>query len=107
MISLTLVAASPVYYQAPLYRLLAADPALDFQAIFASSAGLRPFDDDYGRPVQWDVDLTSGYQHTFLRRAEANPIGGGFFTFRDPDIIRLLRQRRSDVLWLHGYNSLT
>src|SRR6185437_14644796 len=72
-----LLAAAPMYYQAPLYRRLAADDRIEFQAVFASSAGERPHDAGYGTPVSWDVDVLKGYPSQFLKRASTNPLGGG------------------------------
>lgn len=107
-IRLALVAASPIYYQVPLYRLIANDPRIDFTAIFASSGGVRPAEMGFGKPTKWDVDLLSGYRSVFLRRAAINPIGdGNFFTFRDLDVVRTLWEGNFDVLWLFGYNYLT
>lgn len=104
---LGLLAAWPVHYYAPLYRLLAADPRLDFTAIFASDVGLRAGDLGYGSPVKWDVDPIEGYRSTFLRNAHSNAHGGGFLTLRDWDIVSEIRRQRFDALWLHGYNYLT
>jgi hypothetical protein len=107
-IRLALFAASPVYYQAPLYRRLTADPGIDFTAIFASSAGAtRPVEDGYGRPVEWGIDALGGYRSVFLRRADRNPSGGGVLALRDLDVVTLLVRERYDVLWLHGYHTVT
>jgi glycosyltransferase involved in cell wall biosynthesis len=107
-LKLACLAASPVYYQAPLYRRLAADPRIDFTAIFASTAGAsRPLANGYGRPVEWGVDALGGYRSIFLRRAERNPSGGGVFALRDLDIVPVLLRERYDVRWLHGYHTDT
>ena len=106
-IRLAVLAASPMYYHAPLYRALARHPAIDFTAIFCSSEGLRPHDAGYGQAVVWDVAATGGYPHTFLRRAGENTIGGGFFSLHDWDVVGAVARGRPEVLWLHGYNFLT
>jgi glycosyltransferase involved in cell wall biosynthesis len=106
-VRLAVFAASPVFYQVPLYRLLAADPRLDFTAIFASSGGTRPYEGGYGQPIAWDVDLLSGYRQVFLRKADANPIGGTALGIRDPDVVARVGEGRYDVLWLQGYATIT
>ena len=106
-VRLGLFAASPIYYQAPLYRRIASDPSIDFTAIFASDAGVRPHDGGYGAPITWDVDALGGYRSTFLRRAAINSTGGSFFALRDWDVIGQILRGHYDVLWIHGYNSLT
>jgi glycosyltransferase involved in cell wall biosynthesis len=106
-VKLGVFAPSPVFYQVPLYRLLAADPRLDFTAIFASNGGTRPYEGGYGEPIVWDVDLLSGYRQVFLRKADTNPIGGTALGIRDPDVIARVGEGRYDVLWLQGYATIT
>jgi glycosyltransferase involved in cell wall biosynthesis len=106
-IRVALFAASPIPYRIPLYQRVAADPHLDFTAIFASNGGIRPVEAGYSVPTAWDTDLLHGYRATFLKRADRNPIDGGFFAFSDADLVGLLRAGRYDVLWLWGYNYLS
>jgi glycosyltransferase involved in cell wall biosynthesis len=107
-VRLAVFAASPVYYQAPLYRRLAADPRLDFTAIFASDEGVhRSFVIAANEAVDWGVDPLDGYRSTFLRNAARNPSGGSVLALRDVDVIECVRQGSFDVLWLHGYHTLT
>lgn len=103
-----LLTGSAVPYKVPIYRLLSHDPRLDFTAIFASSGGIRPFNDGYGREITWDVDLLGGYRSRFLRRADVNPVlGSSFWSVRDPDVVSEVRRGDYDVLWLGGYHSAT
>jgi glycosyltransferase involved in cell wall biosynthesis len=112
-VRLGLLAASPVYYQEPLYRLLASDRRLDFTAIFASTEGVRPSEGGYGRFVDFGVDMLRGYNSAFLRQADVVSVtvrggtGTAPFALRDPDVIRAIRRGRYEVLWLHGYNFVT
>lgn len=106
-VRLGLLAASPVYYNLPLFRALEADPRVDFDVTFASSGGVRPFDDGYGHSFAWDVNALEGYRSKFLKRAETNPIAGPFFSLHDWDIIADIRRERYEVLWVFGYNFLT
>jgi glycosyltransferase involved in cell wall biosynthesis len=107
-VRLAVLAASPVYYQAPLYRRIAADSRLDFTAIFASDQGARrPFAIADRHAVDWGVDALGAYNSTFLKNATRNPSGGSVFALRDIDVIACIRRGRFDVLWLHGYHTLT
>jgi len=107
-VRLTLFTMSPVYYQVPLYRLLAADRRLDFSVLYASSGGIRPAEAGYGQPIAWDTDLLSGYQSAFVARSEVNSIGDcGFFGLRDFDVVGRILSLNPEVLWLFGYNYLS
>jgi glycosyltransferase involved in cell wall biosynthesis len=107
-IRLAAVSAAPVFYQAPLYKLLGEDDRLDFTVYFAASSGVRPYDAGFGgRKVVWDEDLLAGYQSVFLAKADRNNVLDGFFALRDLDITRKLSAGRYDVVWVHGYSYLT
>ena len=107
-IRLALVAGSPVYYQAPLYRRIAGDPHIELTAIFASTAGaLRPFENGFGTPVDFGVDALEGYSSRFLKKAGSNPSGGSTFDLHDRDVVAAVWRGRYDVLWLHGYHTMT
>ena len=86
-IRLAVLAASPMYYHAPLYRALARHPAIELTVIFASSEGLRPHDAGYARPIVWDVTRRADTGTCFFGRADVNSIGGGFFSLRDWDVV--------------------
>src|SRR3954447_4915285 len=107
MLRLGFFAASPMHYQAPLYRRLSAVPGVDFTAIFASSGGVRPHDAGYGQPITWDIDALAGYRSVFLRKADRTPIDGSFLALADLDIVRRVHSGRFDVLVIHGYNYFT
>ena len=96
-VRVALLAASPVHYRAPLYRLVAADPRVELTAIFASREGI----DEFG------LDPLSGYSSMFLRRAARTTADGSFLALRDLDIVPVLARGNFDVLWTHGYYSLT
>lgn len=102
------MAGSPVHYRAPLYRSLAADPRIEFTAIFASSSGLRPGDQGYGRPIAFDINPLGGYESKFLRRADRNELASpSVFSFTDPDVIGQILREDYEVVWLHGYHAIT
>lgn len=104
-VRLALVGIAPVHYHAPLYRRLAADPRLDFTAIFASTAGVRPGRLGYGEPTVWDEDVLTGYRSVFLPSADRADASGRFLALRDLRVVRALARLDPDVLWSHGYYS--
>jgi glycosyltransferase involved in cell wall biosynthesis len=107
-IRMALVAGSPVHYRAPLYRSLAGDPRIEFTAIFASSSGIRPGDQGYGRPVAFDIDPLGGYESKFLQRAEKNELSSySVLAFTDPDVVGEILRGDYEVVWLHGYHAVT
>jgi glycosyltransferase involved in cell wall biosynthesis len=107
-VRLAVLAGAPVYYQAPLYRRVAADPRIDFTAIFASDlSAVKPDESGYARPIRWGVESLEGYRSTFLARADRNPSGGGVLALRDVDVVGRIWRGHYDVVWLHGYHTVT
>ncbi len=105
---LALLAASPVFYQTPLYQALHVDPRIELTVLFASDAGVRPYDASFGgRLVVWDVDLLGGYRSEFLDAAETNNVAAGFLALRDWDVIGRVLRGPYDALWVHGYAYLS
>jgi glycosyltransferase involved in cell wall biosynthesis len=93
----------PIQYQAPLFRYLAARPAIDLTVFFLSDLSLHAYrDSGFGVDVKWDVPLLDGYRHEFLPRMG----GGSELSFWRPWTFGLrarLRRGRFDALWVHGY----
>ncbi|HVB81199.1 MAG TPA: glycosyltransferase family 4 protein [Candidatus Binataceae bacterium] len=93
----------PIQYQAPLLRLIAAQPDLDLAVFFQSDLSVKEYrDPGFGRVIKWDVDLLDGYHSEFLpalgRRdmlSALRPLSYG--------IGRRLWRGQFDVLWVHGY----
>src|SRR5207245_1800799 len=100
-VRLALLAASPVYYQVPLYQRLAREPRIEFTALFASSVGVRPHDGGYGQAVSPGLDSVVGYESRFLAGYESAEPSESFFALRTPSIVRELVRGRYDVLWMH------
>lgn len=101
LLKLRIFATHPVQYHVPLWRALAAQPALDVQVFYFSDHSVRGgVDPGFGVPVQWDVDLLSGYRHTFLGR-DADLAAPS--RVRIPDVRALLAQERPDWVMIGGY----
>ena len=58
---------NPIQYHAPLYQRLVQRGNVSLSVLYLHDQGYRPvLDPDFGVPVEWDIDLLSGYQHAFL-----------------------------------------
>jgi glycosyltransferase involved in cell wall biosynthesis len=106
-VRLALYSPWPVYYHAPLYRRVAADPRIAFTAIFGSDIGVhRRVSNGYAREIDFGVPVLDGYDAVFLRKASRNTSEANA-SLRDWDIITALRRGRFDALWMNGYRSIT
>ena len=62
------ISSHPIQYGAPLFRLMAKHPKLDFQVAYCSLRGAdsAAYDPEFGANVQWDVPLLDGYKWTHI-----------------------------------------
>jgi glycosyltransferase involved in cell wall biosynthesis len=93
----------PVQYAAPLYRLLAKHPQLDFHVVYCIPSGAEGVHDpDFGMTVKWDIPLLDGYEWTELPNRGSG--GESFFGMNNPCLWKFIREGRFDaVLCYTGY----
>jgi glycosyltransferase involved in cell wall biosynthesis len=102
-----IIASHPVQYGAPLFRLLARHPKLDFQVVYCSLRGAESgYDPDFGAHVQWDVPLLDGYKWTHIPNR-----GSGaekFWGWRNTGLWKFIRHGNFDAVISHiGYTRST
>lgn len=93
----------PIQYQAPLLRLLSAQPDIDLTVFFQSDLSVKGYrDPGFGRTIEWDIPLLDGYRHEFLPAFGARDTLAGLRPYSYGIATRLWRTQ-FDVLWVHGY----
>ncbi len=98
----------PTQYFAPLYRFIAAAPDIDLIVYYCSRQGTGSYTDaGFEREVRWDTDLLNGYRHEFLPNLRSRDRVAGWLTLVNPSIVRRLRERLPDALWIHGHAYVT
>lgn len=80
----------PIQYQAPLLRLIAAEPDIELKVLFERLPNDGPcYDHGFQADVQWDVPTTEGYNH-----------------FEVGSVSHVETKLRSaDIVWVHGWDS--
>lgn len=104
--SLLIVASHPIQYQAPFFRLVAAQPDIDLTVTYCSRAGLDTYrDEDMKTSLRWDIDLIDGYRSVFLRNLGW---GSGYARLLNPSIIStILRHRPDAVVFFTGWGTVS
>ena len=92
-------ALHPIQYHAPLYQRLASRGQVQLDVLFRRDTGsLHGVDPGFGVPVTWNIDLLSGYEHSFLD-------GSMRWAGRSGALGRLVRWLRShEVVVISGYS---
>ena len=102
---LGVLANHPVQYYAPLFRQLARSDSLSLTVVYFNDFGVRPsFDPDYGITVRFDVPLTEGYDHVFVRERADRLAGPGWVP--PLSLLMPLLTRSFDAVLVPGYTSL-
>jgi glycosyltransferase involved in cell wall biosynthesis len=60
---LAILSTHPIQYNAPLFRLLAAEDDIVLKVFYSKQVEEVRFDPDFGQEVIWDIPLTDGYNH--------------------------------------------
>jgi glycosyltransferase involved in cell wall biosynthesis len=90
----------PVQYHAPLYRCLTYRHNIDLDVLFLRQAHPSgTFDPGFQVSVSWDIDLLSGYKHSFME-TYGWEVSRSLMT-RLSELKRWLR--RQDAVVIHGY----
>jgi glycosyltransferase involved in cell wall biosynthesis len=91
-------------YYCKFFQRLAAHPAIELTVYFYSDLGARgTLDPGYQVPVEWDLDMWTGYSHYFPRNYAPRPDLSRFSGIFHPSLIRDLSPSRYDVVVMHGW----
>jgi glycosyltransferase involved in cell wall biosynthesis len=95
------ISSHPIQYGAPLFRLMARHPRLDFQVAYCSLRGAdsAAYDPEFGANVQWDVPLLDGYKWTHIpNRGDG---AENFLAWRNTGLWNFIRQNNFDAVISH------
>lgn len=100
---LVIVASHPVQYQSPLFRELSR--RCDLHVLFAHRATASDqAAAGFNVAFEWDVDLTNGFDHSFLANAARRPGLEEFAGCDTPGISDALRRLAPDAVLLMGWH---
>jgi glycosyltransferase involved in cell wall biosynthesis len=101
---LAVVLSHPTQYYSPWFRWLRSHTEQEFRVFYLWNFGVsKQLDPRFGKDIEWDVDLLSGYDSVFVPNTAASPGAEHFFGFQNPELCRLLGDWRPDALLLFGY----
>lgn len=95
----------PIQYAAPLYAYLNQTSDIEPVALYLTDFSLRgAVDRQFGRTINWDIDLLAGYEHHFIGPRYRSLEPYGFLGLATPAIIGAVRSLALDALVIHGHN---
>lgn len=100
---LAVLTSHPIQYYAPLFAHLAT--RLDLHVFFAHQpSAQQQADAGFGTAFNWDVDLTSGYSHSFLKNVAKAPDATRFSGCDTPEIGDRLAEGKFDAVLTLGWH---
>jgi glycosyltransferase involved in cell wall biosynthesis len=103
---LAIVTTHPVQYNAPLFKLLAAQPGVQLKVFYTWSqaeAGAK-FDPDFGKVISWDIPLLDGYDYVFVNNVAADPGSHHFNGIQNPTLIREICDWHPEAILVFGWS---
>lgn len=101
------LASHPIQYNTPLLAYLSGADDIDAVGLFLTDFSMRgAVDRQFGRVVQWDIDLLDGYEHHFVGPSWTTDVPGGFLSLRGTGLRETLPRLKLDALVVNGHNHL-
>jgi glycosyltransferase involved in cell wall biosynthesis len=102
--SVGIVLTHPIQYFAPLFRRLATE--LELTVYYGHRPTAEEQGGGFGVAFQWDVDLTSGYHHVWLKNRSVHPNMATFRGCDTPELGERLLEARHDVVLVAGWHAM-
>jgi len=106
MIRLAIVSSHPIQYNAPLFKLLANDSRFSIKVFYTLGQGGQngKYDPGFGRVITWDIPLTEGYDHCFLKNVSLQPGTNHFKGIINPSIVEDITAWKPSALLVYGWS---
>lgn len=108
---LAYIAQHPVQYHAGLFRALARRSDCRLTVYYCARFGAESgYDADFKTTFSWDIPLTEGYGHVFLRNLSPLPFVASrayFWRLVNPGVVWHIGRGRYDAVIVHGYHLST
>ncbi|MDF9798350.1 glycosyltransferase involved in cell wall biosynthesis [Catalinimonas alkaloidigena] len=102
---LAILTTHPIQYYAPVFRMLAASPAVNIKIFYTRGAQEESFDKGFGRQVKWDIPLLEGYDYLFLKNSSKDPGTHHFRGIVNPYLINEVTAWGANALLVFGWSN--
>lgn len=101
---IAIVTTHPIQYNAPWFRLLAAEPGVEVKVFYTWHTGEQTvIDPGFGMTIAWDIPLLDGYEYELVPPA-AKVVSRTFWNMNSPGLNKKIEQWKPDVVLVMGWN---
>jgi glycosyltransferase involved in cell wall biosynthesis len=102
---LAIVTTHPIQYNAPWFKLLAAELGLSIKVFYTweQSQKNEKYDPGFGKVIGWDIPLLEGYDYTFVKNIAPQPGSHHFKGIDNPTLISEIEQWGADSVLVFGW----
>lgn len=100
---LAFLTTHPIQYQVPVFRHLAAEPKVEFQALFCTIPTAAQQGAEFGVEFEWDIPLLEGYDYHVLENVSKTPGLMHFNGCDTPGVANYLREQAFDAVVINGW----
>ena len=105
MKKLAIVTSHPIQYNAPLFALLAKEPAVDLMVFYTwgEQAMGAKYDPNFKKTIEWDIPLLEGYNYKFIENTSIKPGSHHFRGIINPSLNQEMETWGAQVIWVWGW----
>ncbi len=99
------IVSHPIQYYSPLYNKISKSNEFDLTVYYLSDFSVKGYvDKEFNR---WDIPLLDGHKYKFLKNNSFKKDHGSFFSYIHFDFIKEIREKKFDLVVIHGWSSLS
>jgi glycosyltransferase involved in cell wall biosynthesis len=104
MKKLAIITTHPIQYYAPVFKLLHEGEKICIKVFYTLGEEQNSkYDPGFNKPVNWDIPLLDGYEHTALLNISHNPGTRSFRGVINPDLINKINEWKPDAILVYGW----
>lgn len=100
---LAIIITHPIQYYVPIFQLLAKVVELKVFYTWGESS-VKKYDPGFGKVIEWDIPLLSGYHYSFEKNIAKTPGSHHFNGIRNPELVRNIEDFRPHAVLVFGWS---
>ncbi len=106
MKKLAIITTHPIQYNAPLFREMTSSKKFEIKVFYTWGEQVlqNKFDPGFGKVIDWDIDLLSGYEYEFVKNIAKQPGSHHYAGIDNPDLTAIIEKWNANAILVFGWN---